>query len=592
MTRSAAPERLTDFVGQDHLLEEAVPQHLRSAAGQRPVVLRGVLGSGATAVANEYLHRTYPRLYVAAEWINFSDNDESSRLVHLALHRFRQLNGPALLVLDGVTCPERLVGLLPDHGPDVLITSAADASVWGHAESVLDVTALPTQDAVRLLRRYQPGMARSEAEQLAARLDHSPAALTQVGQQLSRKLSASHVLELSQMELLALLHRSGTHSPADRIGQAVEALAPDWCFAQDLLRALALIGAPVFPSRNLGPLFLHNPDLMSSSDRLPVALVVEALELLSRRGLIHFHANGSVVLLNLLQLFCLSTVDAPARPRVDRLVEALVIALDIDRGEPAHRADAARAAQHMLELAPDLITTAEGRIALVKLIRVNLKGNRYHRAIAQLTRFREAWGRGDSQVWSAQIDRYLAQAYEGIGNLRKAFACAERAMAAESRLSGNRNRFTLADSYSVARILGTYAPADAIRLAEAVERQQAEELGEQDRETLRTGALIARLQLSCLLPETAADHSRVVWRAQCNALGESDDETLVTLQLLGEALEATGHSAREALACFRDAKKLRRRKFGIDHAATVESTAAYLRVKGSLTPPSPHARDR
>lgn len=91
MNRSALPERLTDFVGQEHLLE-AIPQHLRFAAGLRLVVLRG-LGSGATAVAVEYLRRTYPRHYAAAEWIGSSDSDETGRLVSRALNRFREVGG-------------------------------------------------------------------------------------------------------------------------------------------------------------------------------------------------------------------------------------------------------------------------------------------------------------------------------------------------------------------------------------------------------------------------------------------------------------------------------------------------------------------
>lgn len=215
-----------------------------------------------------------------------------------------------------------------------------------------------------LLCRYEPGLPMPEAERLAARLDHSPEALTHVGQRLSRKLSARQVLDMSHAELLELLRRGGICSPTERIRAAVEALAPEWRFAQDLLRALA--------------------------------------------------------------------------------------------------------------------------------------------------------------------------------------------MEAEARRLGVRARLTLADSYAVARILGIYDPAAALRKAEEAEHQQAKWLGERHRETLRTGSLIARLQLRCRLPDTAADQARSVWRAQCNVLGESDHETLETLHLLGEALEATGHSARAALTCYRE----------------------------------------
>ncbi|MEW9519085.1 hypothetical protein [Streptomyces tubercidicus] len=582
MNRSALPERLTDFVGQEHLLE-AISQHLRSAAGLRLVVLRGVLGSGATAVAIEYLHRTYPRHYAAAEWIGSSDSDETGRFVSRALNRFREVGGSALLVLDGVASPERLSGLLPIDGPDVLITSSADATAWAGA-CALNVAALTPQDAMGLLCRYEPGLPMPEAERLAARLDHSPEALTHVGRQLSRKLSARQVLDMSHAELLELLRRGGICSPTERIRAAVEALAPEWRFAQDLLRALALIGSPVFPSRDLGRLVHRAPDLMPSVDGLPVALVVEVLEVLSRRGLLHFRDDGMVELLNLPRLVSLLVVDAPARSRADRIVEALVIALDIDRGEPVHRAAAEQMAQHILALGPDRITTREGRSALVKLTRVHLRTHHHHHAVEQLSRFRAAWEGGTGEPWEAEMDRHLAQAYEGVGNPHKAFESAVRAMEAEARRLGARARLTLADGYAVARILGIYDPAVALRKAEEVEHQQAKWLGESDCETLRTGSLIARLQLRCRLPDTAADQARSVWRAQCNVLGESDQETLETLHLLGEALEATGHSARAALTCYRDARKLRRKVLGEDHPATVESTNSYVRVKASLTP--------
>ncbi|MGW1788674.1 hypothetical protein ACWCOY_21180 [Streptomyces tubercidicus] len=387
------------------------------------------------------------------------------------------------------------------------------------------------------------------------------------------------MLDMSHAELLELLRRGGICSPTERILAAVEALAPEWRFAQGLLRALALIGSPVFPSRNLGRLVHRAPDLMSSVDRLQMALVVEALEVLSRRGLLHFRDDGMVELLNLPRLVSLLTVDAPARSRPDRIVEALVTALDIARGEPVHRAAAEEMAQHILALGPDRITTREGRSALVKLTRVHLKNSppspRCGTTVAFPCRMggwhRRTMGSRDGSTPGPGIRR-RRQPAQGI----RMCGTGDGGRSASAR---RRARLTLADSYAVARILGIYDPAAAVRKAEEVEHQQAKWLGERDRETLRTGSLIARLQLRCRLPDTAADQVRSVWRAQCNVLGESDQETLETLHLLGEALEATGHSARAALTCYRDARKLRRKVLGEDHPAAVESTNSYVRVK-------------
>ncbi|MFK4112691.1 hypothetical protein [Streptomyces sp. NPDC002176] len=588
MNRSVPPERLTDFVGRDHLLEEAIPQSLRSADGLCPVVLRSVLGSGATAAAVEYLHRTYPRHYVAAEWIDFGGSDEVGHLVAVAQaqERFQEMGGPALLVLDGVASPEQLSGLLPAAGTHILITCSADVEPWRGVGSVLTISALTEHDAVRLLGRYEPGLSKREAEQLAARLDHSPEALAYVGQSLSRKLSARQVLEMSHAELLRLLRSGEFCSPVDRIRAAVVALHPEWQFAQDLLLALSLIGSPVFPTRCLGRVVHMVPGQMSSNAHLPVALFVEALEVLARRGLLRFGDAGTVELLNLPRLVSLLIADSPARTRADRLFESLVIAFEAEDQEPVHSFAADLAARHMLALGPSRIVTVEGRWAMTDLIRVHLRNHHYDTAIERLKHFRATWGAGCGESWEAQVDRHLAQAYEGVGDIRKAFECAVRAVTAETGRRGPHDRRTLSDSFVATRLFGMLDPAAARLMAEGLERQQAAWLGEHDRETLRTGSLLARLELRCRLPGAAAERARQVWRAQCSAMGELDPETLETRHLLGEALEATGYAAREALICYRDARRLRSRALGKGHPATVASRDAYLRVRRSLAPDS------
>ncbi|MDI5969932.1 hypothetical protein POF50_011385 [Streptomyces sp. SL13] len=588
MNKSAPPERLTDFVGQDYLLEETIPQSLRRASGRRPVVLLSVLGSGATAVAVEYLHRTYPRYYAAAEWIDCGDGNEIAGYVGRAMYRFREVGGPALLVLDGVTQPERVSALLPAGGPDILITSSADPTAWPLAERVLKVTALMPHDSVRLLCRYEPGLPKREAELLASRLDHSPEALAQVGKLLSRRLSARQVLGMSHAELLELLCHAGPSSHAVRIGAAVAALAPEWCFAQDLLRAFALIGSPVFPSRNLGRLVHHGQGGAASGLRLPVALLVEALELLSQRGLLRFSDDGIVELLNLPAHISLLGIDAPTRARAEQLVEAIVVALDPALAAPNQRSAAEMAVQHLLALKPDSITTAEGRAALVDLCTAQLATGQYNMVIDQLSGFRAAWDGGGGQTWEAALDRYLAQAYEGIGNFHEALTCMARAVNASRRCGGEHDRLTLADSYAATRYYGMENAAAAIPMAEELERQQVAWLGEHDRETLRTGSLIARLMLrrSITPPEVvaAADQAMSMWRIQSEVLGKADRETLETRHLLGEALEATGRSSGDALVCFREAESLRTEVLGKDHPDTIDSRDAYLRVGRSLGP--------
>ncbi|WP_282693418.1 tetratricopeptide repeat protein [Streptomyces sp. CC208A] len=583
MTRVGVPARPSDFIGQDHLLEEEIPHRLRSVDGRQALVLQGVRGSGATTVALEYLHRTHPRHYAAAAWIAPGRRDEVRREIRLALDRFREIGGPALIVLDGVPHPEWLSGLLRPSGPHVLVTTSEDATVWAEVEHVRNVEALTSREAVHLLRRFAPGLAAPVAEELAERLDHWPEALSHIGQQLSRTLSADQVLDMSRQEFCELLRRGGTPNPVGRVENAIAALSGQWPLAQDLLRALALIGAPAFPTRRLGPV-VHRPHSLTGRDSLSITLVIDALVALSRRGLVRYEDNGVVVPLNLPRLVALLTMDASARTRAERLAEGLIVAFsrEDDALSPGPSED--RTTEHILALAPHRVITPEGRSAMVKLVGVHLAACRYEDAIEQLSRFRAVWGDQGGEPWQAQIDRLLACAFEGTGDLYRALDHAERARAQETKRHQGPNRIALTDAFEVSRITGMKDPRAALLLAEGLSDQQAALLGENDRDTLRTHGFVADLLLRTQRPQAAAEQARAVWHAQHLALGEEDRETLATLHLLGMALEATGHSAREALRCYREARRLRSRALGRDHRDTKVSADACRRVQNSLKP--------
>lgn len=74
MHGAALPRRPQDFVGRDCLLDEDIPRAL-SALGGRPVVLRSILGSGATATAVEYLHLAINVAEHQERWLGEADPD-------------------------------------------------------------------------------------------------------------------------------------------------------------------------------------------------------------------------------------------------------------------------------------------------------------------------------------------------------------------------------------------------------------------------------------------------------------------------------------------------------------------------------------
>ncbi|MEU9410453.1 tetratricopeptide repeat protein [Streptomyces sp. NPDC048281] len=579
MHGAALPRRPQDFVGRDCLLDEDMPRAL-SAVGGRPVVLRSTLGSGATATAVEYLHRVQ-RCYADIEWIEFTDPDTAARLITRALHRFRSVGGRTLLAIDGVSHPSDVAGLLPVEGPDTLLTSAAAPRLWLGVANVLEVAALSQDDAVRLLRRYQPGLSRDSAARLADRLDYWPPALAYVGSQLAEGMSAESVLAMPHSTLLHLLAEKGGGSPAGRISAAFQSLAPTFRFAQDLLSAFAVIGTSIFPTRCLGRSLWYSVDeVPRRGDEVPHRAVYEALEELVLRGLVTLDANGGVEAKSLVRLVAMHSLDDQNRPRIDRLVEALLIAFEAGLRDPNGRtlsAPSEEAAECFRNLDPALIRTPQGRCAMLGLVDVLLLDRRFGDAHRSLTRLRDAWERqlDDTDPILVQADRLLARAHHGNGNHWAALLSSIRALGTPSQ-RGLRERQVLADCFAVTQYLKESDAKAAYLVAMNVREHQERWLGEADPDTLRTASFIARTLLSLGYCVRSAELGEKIWQIQIEVLGEEHRETLVTLHHLALALAESGVAAQRALEYFETAMTLRRKTLGDDHFETASSAQAYI----------------
>ncbi|MGW6741406.1 hypothetical protein ACWGDX_11840 [Streptomyces sp. NPDC055025] len=560
-------------------MDEDIPRAL-NALGGRPVVLRSILGSGATATAVEYLHRVQRR-YADIEWIEFTDPDTASRLIARALHRFRSVGGRALLAIDGVSHPPDVAGLLPVDGPDTLLTSAAAPHLWLGVAEVLEVAALSQDDAVRLLRRYQPGLSRDSAGRLADRLDYWPPVLAYVGSQLTEGMSAESVLAMPHSTLLHLLAEKGGSSPAGRISVAFQSLAPTFRFAQDLLSAFAVIGASVFPTRCLGhSLWYSVDDVPGRGDEVPHRAVYEALEELVLRGLVTLDANGGVATKSLVRLVAMHSLDDQDRQRVDRLVEALLVSFEAGLRDTNGRtlsAPSQEAAECFRNLDPALIRTAQGRCAMLGLVDVILLRRQFDDAHHNLTRFRDAWERqlDDTDPSLVQADRLLARAHHGNGNHWAALRSSIRALGTPSQ-RGLRERQVLADCFAVARYLKKCDAKAAYLVAANVAEHQERWLGEADPDTLRTTSFIAWILLSLGYCVESAKLGKKTWQIQIEVLGEEHRETLVTLHHLVLALAESGVAAQRTLEYSETAMTLRRKTLGNDHFETVSSVQAYI----------------
>ncbi|MER5563949.1 tetratricopeptide repeat protein [Streptomyces sp. NPDC002506] len=560
-------------------MDEDIPRAL-NALGGRPVVLRSILGSGATATAIEYLHRVQ-RCYADIEWIEFTDPDTASRLIARALHRFRSVGGRTLLAIDGVNHPSDVAGLLPVDGPDTLLTSAAAPHLWLGVAEVLEVAALSQADAVRLLRRYQPGLSRDSAGRLADRLDCWPTALAYVGSQLTEGTSAEGVLAMPHSTLLHLLAEKGDVSPAGRISAAFQSLAPTSRFAQDLLSAFAVIGASVFPTRRLGRhLWYSVDDVPRRGDVVPHRAVYEALEELVVRGLVTLDANGGVEVKSLVRLIAMHSLDDEDRPRIDRLVEALLVSFEAGLRDTDGRTLSAppeEAVECLRNLDPALIRTAQGRCAMLGLVDVMLLRRQFDDAHRNLTRFRDAWERqlDEADPSLVESDRLMARAHHGNGNHRAALQSSIRALGTPSQRS-LRERQVLADCFAVTRYLKECDVKAAYIVATNVAEHQERWLGEADPDTLRTTSFIARILLSLGYCIASAELGKKTWQIQIEVLGEEHRETLVTLHHLALALAESGLAAQQALEYFETAMTLRRKTLGDDDFETVSSVQEYI----------------
>jgi cellulose biosynthesis protein BcsQ len=188
------PPRNPGFIGRDDLLAA-----LREAllTGQRATVQpqSGMAGVGTTQLAVEYAYR-YVGGYDLAWWIAAEEpgmigdqfaalatelgltepggNRDAAARAALATLRGRDR---WLLIFDNAERPADLGPWLPGGGGHVLITSRARG--WSEVAVTVEMDVLTRAESVALLRDRVPGLAVSDAGQLAAALGDLPLALAQ-----------------------------------------------------------------------------------------------------------------------------------------------------------------------------------------------------------------------------------------------------------------------------------------------------------------------------------------------------------------------------------------------------------------------------
>lgn len=199
------PQRNLNFTGRSDLLDQLSEQLTAgSTTAVLPAALHGMGGIGKTQMAIEYIYR-HLQDYDVIWWIEAGRQTQiRAALTDLA----RQMNLPGgndasvaipavrealrtgrpyrrwLLVFDAAESPDQVRPFFPTNGPgEILITSRNPD--WAGVARPLEVALFKREESRALLRRRDPDIADSAADQVAERLGDLPLAISQAASWLA-----------------------------------------------------------------------------------------------------------------------------------------------------------------------------------------------------------------------------------------------------------------------------------------------------------------------------------------------------------------------------------------------------------------------
>ncbi|HLK79215.1 MAG TPA: FxSxx-COOH system tetratricopeptide repeat protein [Streptosporangiaceae bacterium] len=592
------PPRNPGFVGRDDLLTA-----LREAllTGQHLVVqaVSGMSGVGTTQVTVEYAYR-YAGGYDLAWWITAeqpgmigdqlaalatelgltgpeASQDTAARAALAELRRRDRW----LLIFDNADSPADLVPWLPSGAGHVLITSRAHG--WSEVAVTVAMDVLSRADSVALLLGRVPGLAASDANQLAAALGDLPLALAQAASYMAvTGTSCGDYLELLSTRAASLLGEGRPASYSQSLAGATEIdfhrLRADDPAAAEVVAVCACLAPEPIPAR-----------WFSGASWLP-----EATDPLAwRQVLARIGAHG------------LATVDQ-AELRMHRLVQAILrdylgpdqVAVAHARAEvvlaanePGYPADPgawpgwARLLPHLLALDP--ARTVQARIrdlacAAVSYLfaRGNADGGR-DLAEALYEGWRSLLGPDDRHVLLAA--EALAAALQSIGRYDQARELSADTLMRSRRVLGEDHPSTLAAARNLAAVLRTLGDVETARdLDEDTLARSRRILGEDHPDTLAAARNLSAdlYMLGDVRPARDLDEDTLARSRRI--LGEDHPETLWSALNLSASLQHLGDVQR-ARQLDEDTLARSRRVLGEDHPSTLaaaRSLAASLRTLG------------
>ncbi|MGV9266318.1 FxSxx-COOH system tetratricopeptide repeat protein [Kitasatospora sp. NPDC003701] len=604
-----APSRNASFTGRGRLLELLRNRFTAGPTAVLSQVLYGFGGAGKSQIAAEYAHR-FKAAYDVVWWVPAEEPanipqklaelaprlgvQSSDDVAHTAAavldalrrgHPYRRW----LLVYDNAGTPDELAPWLPagSSGGHVLITSRNQG--WSKHAGLVEVDVFLREESVRLLRRFNTGLAQDDADQVADRLGDLPLAVGQAAVWLQEtSMPVSTYLELLDDALTEMLERTRLrpaeypHSAAATWRISVEELRGVNAPAAQILEICAFFGPDAIPMRLLySRAVTHALRLPPRAPRDKLA-IGEFLRAINRYGLARTDQGSETITVHrLVQAVLRDQVGEEQRTGIRAVVHAaLATANPGDPDIPANWPQYAELLPHLWPSGAASSGDEDVRQWIIDSVRYQWKRSLHESGRELAERTLEHWrqdgygGSGfevENDAQTLMLRTQLSNIRRSQGALQEAYEMDKDILERFTATLGPEHSHTLAVANSLGadlRFLGRYEEARAMdrRTLDAARRT----LGPDHPRTLMITNNLAVSDYLAGDRRAALERHRSNYLQQRDALGAHSLYALSSASNYARDLRETGR-LREALDLLEETVRIYQQTIGDGHTDTLRA---------------------
>ncbi|MFF2040132.1 FxSxx-COOH system tetratricopeptide repeat protein [Kitasatospora sp. NPDC058170] len=604
-----APSRNASFTGRGRLLELLRNRFTAGPTAVLSQVLYGFGGAGKSQIAAEYAHR-FKAAYDVVWWVPAEEAanipqklaelaprlgvQSSDDVAHTAAavldalrrgHPYRRW----LLVYDNAGTPDELAPWLPagSSGGHVLITSRNQG--WSKHAGLVEVDVFLREESIRLLRRFNTGLAQADADQVADRLGDLPLAVGQAAVWLQEtSMPVSTYLELLDDALTEMLERTRLrpaeypHSAAATWRISVEELRGVNAPAAQILEICAFFGPDAIPMRLLySRAVTHALRLPPRAPRDKLA-IGEFLRAINRYGLARTDQGSETITVHrLVQAVLRDQVGGGQRADIRAVVHAaLATANPGDPDIPANWPQYAELLPHLWPSGAASSGDEDVRQWIIDSVRYQWKRSLHESGRELAERTLEHWrqdgygGSGfdvENDAQTLMLRTQLSNIRRSQGALQEAYEMDEDILERFTATLGPEHSHTLAVANSLGadlRFLGRYEEARAMdrRTLDAARRT----LGPDHPRTLMITNNLAVSDYLAGDRRAALERHRSNYLQQRDALGAHSLYALSSASNYARDLRETGR-LREALDLLEETVRIYQQTIGDGHTDTLRA---------------------